>query len=86
MESEIVRVVSLSTSKLSEMTLSKTDIQGPNTLTPKESNESGLLQQVVLQCRFYQVDLRRVVVLQQWSLKAGGLLIQMVSNTGLTVL
>ena len=30
-------------------------------------------------------DLRRVVVSEQWSLKAGGLFIQVVSNTGLTV-
>ena len=30
--------------------------------------------------------LRRVVVSEQWQLKAGGLLIQVVSNTGLTVL
>ena len=28
----------------------------------KESNESGLLQPVVCKCRFYWVDLRRVVV------------------------
>ena len=57
----------------------------------KESNESGLLQQVVFKCRLYQVDLRRVAVSGvavsgQWSLKAGGLLIQVVSKTGLTVL
>ena len=51
----------------------------------KESNESGLLQQVVFECRSYQVDLRTVVVSEQWSLKADGLLIQVVSNTGLTV-
>ena len=50
------------------------------------SNESGLLQQVVFKCRFYQVNVRKVVVSEQWSLKAGGLLIQVVSNTGLTVL
>ena len=47
-------------------------------------NESGLLQQVVAKYRFYYVDLRRVVVLEQWSLQAGDLLIQVVSNTGLT--
>ena len=41
---------------------------------------------VVFQCRFYYVDLRRVAVLEQWSLKPGGLLIQVVSNTDLTVL
>ena len=52
----------------------------------KGSNESGLLQQVVFKYRFYQVDLRRAVVSEQWSLKAGGLLIQVVSNIGLTVL
>ena len=52
---------------------------------PKGSNESGPLQQVVFKCRFYQVDLRRVVVSEQWSIKAGGILIQVVSNTGLTV-
>ena len=51
----------------------------------KESNESGLLQQVVFKCRFYKVDLRRVVVSELWSLKAGGISIQVVSNTGLTV-
>ena len=51
----------------------------------KGSNESGLLQQVVFKCRFYKVDFRRVVVSEQWSLKAGGHLIQVVSNTGLTV-
>ena len=50
----------------------------------KGSTESGLLRQVVFKCRFYQVDLRRVVS-QQWPLKADGLLIQAVSNTGLTV-
>ena len=32
-----------------------------------------------------QVDLRRFAVSEQWSLKAGGLLLQVVSNTGLTV-
>ena len=40
----------------------------------KGSNESGLLQQVVFECRFYWVDLRRVAVSEQWFLKAGGLL------------
>ena len=39
----------------------------------KGSNESGLLQQVVFKCRFYWVDLRRVIVSEQWSLKSGGL-------------
>ena len=29
---------------------------------PKGSNESGLLQQVVFKCRFYQVDLRRAAL------------------------
>ena len=52
----------------------------------KESNGSGLLQQVVLKCRFYQIDLRRNAVSEQWSLTAGGLLIQVASNTDLTVL
>ena len=51
----------------------------------KESNESGPLQQVVFKYRFFQVELRRVVVSEHWSLKVGGLLIQVVSNTGLTV-
>ena len=51
----------------------------------KGSNESGLLQQVVFKSRFYEADLRRVVVSEQRSLKSGGLLIQVVSNTGLTV-
>ena len=50
----------------------------------KGSNESGLLQ-VFFKCRFYQVDLRRGLISVQWSLKAGGLLVQVVSNTGLTV-
>ena len=36
----------------------------------KGSNERGLLQQVVFKCRFYYVDLRRVVVSEQRSLKA----------------
>ena len=52
----------------------------------KGSNESGLLQQAVFKCRFYKVELRRVVVSEQWSFKADGLLIQVVSNTGSTVL
>ena len=51
----------------------------------KGSNESGPLQQVVFKCRLYQVDLRRITVSEQLSLKTGGLLIQVVSNTGLTV-
>ena len=50
------------------------------------SNESSLLQQVVFQCRLYSVYLRKAVVSGQWSSKAGGLLIQVVSNAGLTVL
>ena len=37
------------------------------------SDESGVLQQVVFKCRFYQVDLKRDVVSEQWSLKTGGL-------------
>ena len=45
----------------------------------KESNEGGLLQQVVFKCRFYLVNLRWVVVSEQWSLQASGL------NTGLIV-
>ena len=51
----------------------------------KGSNESGLLQQVVFKCnpiRLISVGL----LYQKWSLKVGGLLIQVVSNTGLTVL
>ena len=48
----------------------------------KGSNESGLVQQVVFKCRFYQVDLKSVDVSEQWSFKAGGLLRQVVSNTG----
>ena len=39
----------------------------------KGSNDSGLLQQVVFECRFFLVDLRRVVASEQWSLNAGGL-------------
>ena len=50
----------------------------------KRSYESGLLQQVVFKCRFYYVELRSVVS-AQWSIKAGGLSIQVVSKTGLTV-
>ena len=49
------------------------------------SNESGLIQQVVFKCRFYYVGLRRIVISEQWSLKAGGLLMQVFSNTGSTV-
>ena len=45
-------------------------------MTTQGNNESGLLQ---------QVDLKRVVVSEQWSLKAGRLLIWVVFNTGLTV-
>ena len=36
----------------------------------KGSNKSGLLQQVVFNCRLYWVDLIRGVVTGQWSLKA----------------
>ena len=36
----------------------------------KGSNESGLLQQVVIKCRFYYAELRRLAVSEQWSLKA----------------
>ena len=50
----------------------------------KGSDESGLLQQVIFKCRFCKVYLRRVVS-EQWSPKAGGLLIQVVFNTGSTV-
>ena len=39
----------------------------------------------MIKCRFYLVDLRRVAVSEQWSLKAGGLLIQVIFKTGLTV-
>ena len=53
---------------------------------PKGSYERGLLQQVVFKCRFYYFDLRRVSVSEQWFLKAGSLLIKLVSNTGFTVL
>ena len=55
---------------------SKTCIQRPL----KGSNGSGLLQQVVFKCSFYLVVLRRVVVSEQWSVKAGDLLIQVVSE------
>ena len=51
----------------------------------KGINESGLLQQVVIKCRFYWIDLWRVVVSEQLSHKAGSHLIQGFSNTGLTV-
>ena len=53
---------------------------------PKGSNKSGLLQQVVFKCRFYLVDLRWGVASKQWSLTAGGCLIQVVCITGITVL
>ena len=36
---------------------------------PKGSYKGGLLQQVVFKCRFYKVDLRKVVVSEHWSLK-----------------
>ena len=52
---------------------------------PKGSNKSGLLKQVVLKRWFYLVDFRRGLVSEQWSLKSGGCLIWVVSNTGLTV-
>ena len=51
----------------------------------KASDKNGLLQHMVFKCRFYLVDLRRVAVSEQWSLKAGGLLIPVVSDTGVTV-
>ena len=44
----------------------------------ERSNESGLLQ--------HEVDLGKVVVSEQWFLKAGGLLIQVISSTGLAIL
>ena len=53
---------------------------------PKGSNKSGLLQQVVFKCRFCYVDLTRSVLSEQWSLRAGHCLIQVVSNTSFTVL
>ena len=36
---------------------------------PKGRNKSGPLQEVVFECRFYQVDLRMGFVSEQWSLK-----------------
>ena len=60
----------------------KTCIQRP----PKGSNKSGLFQQVVFKYRFYKADLQKVVVSEEWSLKAVVCLIQVVSNPGLTVL
>ena len=51
----------------------------------KGSNESGLLQPVVFKCRFHKVDLKRVVVSEEWSLKAADILILVVSNTGLII-
>ena len=51
----------------------------------KGSNESSLLQQVAFKCRFDYVELKTLAVSEQWSLKAGVLLIQVVFNTGLTV-
>ena len=39
--------------------------------SPKGSNKSGLLQQVVFKCRFYFLDLRRGILSEQWSLKTG---------------
>ena len=61
--------------KSSNITYSITCIQRP----PKGSDKSGLLQQVVFKCRFYQAHLRRCVVSEQWSLKAVYCLIQVVS-------
>ena len=46
----------------------------------KGSDESGLLQQVAFKYRFYYVELGKLAVSEQWSLKAGGLLIQVVSH------
>ena len=66
---------------VSERLYSKTFIQR----SPMGSNKSGPLQQVVFKWRFYSVDLRRGVVSEQWSLQAVDCLIQVVSNTGLTV-
>ena len=60
---------------------SVTSIQRP----PKGNNESGLLQNMIFQCRFFWVYLRRDVVSEQSSLKVVDCLIQVVSNTGLTV-
>ena len=62
------------------MKYSITCIQRP----PKGSNKSGLLQQVVLKCRFYLVDVRRGIISEQWSVKAVDYLIKVVCNTGLT--
>ena len=53
---------------------------------PNGSNKSGLLQQVVKKYMFYQLDFTSSVVSEQWSLKAVNCLIQVVSDTGLTVL
>ena len=61
---------------------SKTCIQRP----PKGSNKSSLLQQLVFQCRFYLVDGRKAVERERWSPKVVDCLIQVVANTGLTVL
>ena len=41
---------------------------------------------MVFKCMFYSIDLRRDVVSERWSLKAVDCLVQVVSNTGLTVL
>ena len=52
---------------------------------PEGSNTSDLLQQVVFKCRSYLVNLSGGVVSEQWSLTAEDCLIQVVSNTALTV-
>ena len=51
----------------------------------KGSNKSGLLQQVVFKYRFYLFNSRSCVVFEKLSVRAVDCLIQVVSNTGLTL-
>ena len=54
--------------------------------SPKGSKKVVSYSRWSLKCRCHLVDLRKDVASKQWSLKAGGCLIQVVSNKGLTVL
>ena len=53
---------------------------------PKGSKKSGLLQEVVFKCRFDVVGFRRALASEQWSLKTMDCLMQVVFNTGYTVI
>ena len=64
------------------MLYSITCIQRP----PKGRTKNGLWQQIVFKYKFYVIDLWRTIVLEKRSVEAVYYLIQVVSNTGLTVL